>query len=152
MYCITLHCICLQFVQEPTLPVDTSDKECKPPDLTERQHFVEPTESCCNSAHRAKRMRAEVDALVVQSHTHLSEELLLKPVIQIAQLPCNHLLYSIPFKSLSHKMEELHKKANLNVICLKPYGCSQLFMNALAHFSLLHINFVRSLVVFTVVN
>ncbi|XP_024240033.1 lysine-specific demethylase 5B-B isoform X1 [Oncorhynchus tshawytscha] len=67
------------FVQEPTLPVDTSDKECKPPDLTERQHFVEPTKSCCNSAHRAKRMRAEVDALVAQSHTHLSEELLLKP-------------------------------------------------------------------------
>uniref|UniRef100_A0A8C7JDL2 [histone H3]-trimethyl-L-lysine(4) demethylase n=1 Tax=Oncorhynchus kisutch TaxID=8019 RepID=A0A8C7JDL2_ONCKI len=72
---------------EPTLPVDTSDEECKPPDLTERQHFVEPTESCCNSAHRAKRMRAEVDALVAQSHTHLSEELLLKPVIQIVQLP-----------------------------------------------------------------
>uniref|UniRef100_A0A4W5NEW3 [histone H3]-trimethyl-L-lysine(4) demethylase n=1 Tax=Hucho hucho TaxID=62062 RepID=A0A4W5NEW3_9TELE len=105
----------LLFVQKPTLPVDTSDKECKPPDLTERQHFVEPTESCCNSAHRAKRMRAEVDALVAQSLTHLSEELLLKPVIQIAQLPCNHLLYSIPFKSLSHKMEELHKKDNLNV-------------------------------------
>uniref|UniRef100_A0A8C7J9E9 [histone H3]-trimethyl-L-lysine(4) demethylase n=1 Tax=Oncorhynchus kisutch TaxID=8019 RepID=A0A8C7J9E9_ONCKI len=80
---------------EPTLPVDTSDEECKPPDLTERQHFVEPTESCCNSAHRAKRMRAEVDALVAQSHTHLSEELLLKPVIQIVQLPCNHLLYSL---------------------------------------------------------
>uniref|UniRef100_A0A4W5NKB9 [histone H3]-trimethyl-L-lysine(4) demethylase n=1 Tax=Hucho hucho TaxID=62062 RepID=A0A4W5NKB9_9TELE len=112
----------LLFVQKPTLPVDTSDKECKPPDLTERQHFVEPTESCCNSAHRAKRMRAEVDALVAQSLTHLSEELLLKPVIQIAQLPCNHLLYSIPFKSLSHKMEELHKKDNLNVICLNPYG------------------------------
>ncbi|CAB1336535.1 unnamed protein product [Coregonus sp. 'balchen'] len=68
-----------KLVQKPTLPVDTSDKECKPPDLAERQQFVEPTESCFNSACRAKRMRAEVDALVEQSLTHLSEELFLKP-------------------------------------------------------------------------
>jgi hypothetical protein len=96
MYCITLHCnditnvlilwcLCLQFVQKPTLPLDTSDKEYKPHDLAERQQFVQPAVSCCNSARRAKRMRAEVDALVEQSLTHLSEELLINPVIQIAE-------------------------------------------------------------------
>uniref|UniRef100_A0A8C7QRW8 [histone H3]-trimethyl-L-lysine(4) demethylase n=1 Tax=Oncorhynchus mykiss TaxID=8022 RepID=A0A8C7QRW8_ONCMY len=47
------------FVQKPTLPLDTSDKEYKPHDLAERQQFVQPAESCCNSARRAKRMRAE---------------------------------------------------------------------------------------------
>ncbi|XP_064778606.1 lysine-specific demethylase 5B-B-like isoform X1 [Oncorhynchus masou masou] len=67
------------FVQKPTLPLDTSDKEYKPHDLAERQQFVQPAESCCNSARRAKRMRAEVDALVEQSLTHLSEELLINP-------------------------------------------------------------------------
>uniref|UniRef100_A0A673XWZ9 [histone H3]-trimethyl-L-lysine(4) demethylase n=1 Tax=Salmo trutta TaxID=8032 RepID=A0A673XWZ9_SALTR len=51
---------------KPTLPLDTSDKEYKPHDLAERQQFVQPAESCCNSARRAKRMRAEVDALVEQ--------------------------------------------------------------------------------------
>uniref|UniRef100_A0A8C7P0V8 [histone H3]-trimethyl-L-lysine(4) demethylase n=1 Tax=Oncorhynchus mykiss TaxID=8022 RepID=A0A8C7P0V8_ONCMY len=61
------------FVQEPTLPVDTSDKECKPPDLTKRQHFVEPTESCCNSAHRAKRMRAESDCVKTEPGTEPCE-------------------------------------------------------------------------------
>uniref|UniRef100_A0A8C8DDV1 [histone H3]-trimethyl-L-lysine(4) demethylase n=1 Tax=Oncorhynchus tshawytscha TaxID=74940 RepID=A0A8C8DDV1_ONCTS len=45
------------FVQKPTLPLDTSDKEYKPHDLAERQQFVQPAESCCNSARRAKRMR-----------------------------------------------------------------------------------------------
>uniref|UniRef100_A0A8C7FQ63 [histone H3]-trimethyl-L-lysine(4) demethylase n=1 Tax=Oncorhynchus kisutch TaxID=8019 RepID=A0A8C7FQ63_ONCKI len=44
---------------KPTLPLDTSDKEYKPHDLAERQQFVQPAESCCNSARRAKRMRAE---------------------------------------------------------------------------------------------
>uniref|UniRef100_A0A8C7NZ02 [histone H3]-trimethyl-L-lysine(4) demethylase n=1 Tax=Oncorhynchus mykiss TaxID=8022 RepID=A0A8C7NZ02_ONCMY len=58
---------------EPTLPVDTSDKECKPPDLTKRQHFVEPTESCCNSAHRAKRMRAESDCVKTEPGTEPCE-------------------------------------------------------------------------------
>uniref|UniRef100_A0A8C7FQA6 [histone H3]-trimethyl-L-lysine(4) demethylase n=1 Tax=Oncorhynchus kisutch TaxID=8019 RepID=A0A8C7FQA6_ONCKI len=48
----------LLFVQKPTLPLDTSDKEYKPHDLAERQQFVQPAESCCNSARRAKRMRS----------------------------------------------------------------------------------------------
>uniref|UniRef100_A0A4W5KY76 [histone H3]-trimethyl-L-lysine(4) demethylase n=1 Tax=Hucho hucho TaxID=62062 RepID=A0A4W5KY76_9TELE len=51
----------LLFVQKPTLPLDTSDKEYKPHDLAERQQFVQPAESCCNSARRAKRMRAETE-------------------------------------------------------------------------------------------
>uniref|UniRef100_A0A8C8IUH1 [histone H3]-trimethyl-L-lysine(4) demethylase n=1 Tax=Oncorhynchus tshawytscha TaxID=74940 RepID=A0A8C8IUH1_ONCTS len=51
------------FVQKPTLPLDTSDKEYKPHDLAERQQFVQPAESCCNSARRAKRMRAETSCV-----------------------------------------------------------------------------------------
>ncbi|XP_028980169.2 lysine-specific demethylase 5B-B isoform X2 [Esox lucius] len=47
------------FEQKPTLLADTSDKEYKPHDLAERQQFVQPAESCCNSARRAKRMRTE---------------------------------------------------------------------------------------------
>uniref|UniRef100_A0A6Q2Z6A5 [histone H3]-trimethyl-L-lysine(4) demethylase n=1 Tax=Esox lucius TaxID=8010 RepID=A0A6Q2Z6A5_ESOLU len=57
--CPVLWCRCLQFEQKPTLLADTSDKEYKPHDLAERQQFVQPAESCCNSARRAKRMRTE---------------------------------------------------------------------------------------------
>uniref|UniRef100_A0A6Q2X4A9 [histone H3]-trimethyl-L-lysine(4) demethylase n=1 Tax=Esox lucius TaxID=8010 RepID=A0A6Q2X4A9_ESOLU len=101
MICLSF---CLSFEQKPTLLADTSDKEYKPHDLAERQQFVQPAESCCNSARRAKRMRTEVDALVDQGLTHLSEELLSKPVIPIA-LACNHLLYSVLIKFLNNKVE-----------------------------------------------
>uniref|UniRef100_A0A673XMG1 [histone H3]-trimethyl-L-lysine(4) demethylase n=1 Tax=Salmo trutta TaxID=8032 RepID=A0A673XMG1_SALTR len=61
------------FVQKPTLPLDTSDKEYKPHDLAERQQFVQPAESCCNSARRAKRMRAESGCVKTEPGTEPCE-------------------------------------------------------------------------------
>uniref|UniRef100_A0A4W5KDI6 [histone H3]-trimethyl-L-lysine(4) demethylase n=1 Tax=Hucho hucho TaxID=62062 RepID=A0A4W5KDI6_9TELE len=63
----------LLFVQKPTLPLDTSDKEYKPHDLAERQQFVQPAESCCNSARRAKRMRAESGCVKTEPGTEPCE-------------------------------------------------------------------------------
>ncbi|XP_066559598.1 lysine (K)-specific demethylase 5Ba isoform X3 [Amia ocellicauda] len=62
-------------VQKPTLTNDTKDKEYKPHDLAQRQS-MQPVETC-TPARRAKRMRAEVDA-VDQNFPNFSEELLFK--------------------------------------------------------------------------
>ncbi|KAL1020953.1 hypothetical protein UPYG_G00006830 [Umbra pygmaea] len=58
---------------KPTLPVDTGDKEYKPHDLVERQQLVQPPESCCNSARRAKRMRVESGCVKTEQGSPMCE-------------------------------------------------------------------------------